>query len=198
MPQPRSEDPLDGPLHDTRPLLAVVPTPSSNGTVGSSKQPAAQQHCVRLYSLRTQGYVKTLTFSSEVLSVLCSSRVLVVALKAQLQAFDAVTLEHTFSCLTHCPPPSRQPLQPQQQAVQPGHEGQDAAPPLLTSAPCALGPRWLAYAADQVRCIVLSASDPQQGKALRQVALAGPRCCHSVRHQVHARAACPLAAHGPA
>ena len=146
MPQPRAEDPLDGPLHDTRPLLAVVPAPApQQGQQG-------QQHLVQLYSLRSQGYARTLGFGSEVLAVLASPRVLVVAVRGQLHGYDAVSLERTFSCCTHYlpPPPPLAAQQGQQQGSQQpqgqGREGGGA----LAGAPCALGPRWLAYAADQV------------------------------------------------
>ena len=114
---------------------------------------------MQLFSLRTQGFVKTLSFGSEVLAVLCSSRVMVVALRGQLQVFDAVTLDSMLSCLTYTPPPASRQLQPQH-AEQQGqraltghrpHESlQEAELPALSGSPCALGPRWLAYAADQV------------------------------------------------
>ncbi len=161
MPQPRVDDPPDGPLHDTRPLLAVVPAPAGDETLDGRQVPP--QHRVQLFSLRTQGYVKTLAFSSEVQAVLCSSRVMVVALRGLLQVFDAVTLESTLTCLTYSPPPSR-PLPPQQQAqLEQQHRGQlaaqegqqEGAVAPLSGAPCALGQRWLAYAADQVSTLLV-------------------------------------------
>lgn len=158
VPQPRREDPPDGPLANARPLVAVVPAAAGGGgdaalQGGGSGGRQGEQHRVQLYSLRLQDWVRTLTFGSEVLAVQCSSRVIVVALRGQLQAFDAVTLEHTLSCLTYSPPPSWQPPPPPQQQQQRAGErraaveGQDG---LATGVPCALGPRWLAYAADQV------------------------------------------------
>lgn len=111
MPEPCVAAAEEDALHGDRPLLAVVPAPEHSmvpvAAVGSGGQPAAvqhQQHSVLLYSLRSQGYVHTLSFGGEVLGVAASSRLLVVALRGQLQAFDAASLQHTFSCLTYMPP----------------------------------------------------------------------------------------------
>jgi hypothetical protein len=149
-----------------------------SGGDAAVQQQYAQQYSVLLYSLRSQGYVRTLGFSGEVLGVQASSRLLVVSLKGQLQAFDALTLQHTFSCLTYTPPPppllagpagssgsGRNRLQQPQHFVTDGlassggssngaqqQQGETAAGPGHTataaSSPFALGPRWLAYAAD--------------------------------------------------
>ena len=173
-------------LQGDRPLLAVVPAaepPPGLGALGLQAH-----HSVQLYSLRSHGYVHeplcTLSFSGEVLGMQASERLLVVALRGQLQAFDAATLQHTFSCLTYVPPPpllrqlsrsgssgSSRRQQVQQQFVteglvssassagsevshpqQAGGGGAADAPaaqaPAAPLAPFALGPRWLAYAAD--------------------------------------------------
>lgn len=200
LPQPRctADDEACDALCADRPLLAVVPTaeplpgPSYSGASrasGAAAQQAKreqQQHIVQLYSLRSHCKSRTLSFSSEVLGLQASGRLLVVALRGQLQAFDAATLQHTFSCLTYVPPPpplrqasrggsvavgQRQAAQQQQQFVTEGlasstsSAGSEAAyqlqtsggaaadaaaaqPPAATLAPFALGPRWLAYAAD--------------------------------------------------
>lgn len=58
-----------------------------------------------------------------------------VALEGQLHAFDANTLAHTFSAVTH-PSPVPSPSPPDRGVSQ--------------SAPVALGARWLAYASNQV------------------------------------------------
>lgn len=116
MPEPHSSSSGAAPdeLSADRPLLAVVPVPeppSGGGAAGPSpagagqqQPPPQQQHNLLLYSLRSHGYVRSLAFSSEVLGVQASSRLLVVALRGQLQAFDARTLQHTFSCLSYTPP----------------------------------------------------------------------------------------------
>lgn len=163
-----------------RPLLAVVPVPERPGSplpgaAGLTPSPAPQ-HSVLLYSLQSHGYVRTLSFSSEVLGLQASQRLLVVALRGRLQAYDAATLQHTFSCLTYTPPaqlllpassggrrgpPQKfvtdgltssgssdgaQPLQqPGAAAAPPQRQAAAVSAPL---APFALGPRWLAYAAD--------------------------------------------------
>lgn len=185
-------------LHDElrgeRPVLAVVPAPQGAAPLlqplGGGQQtghlpaPAAQQqhsmqHSVQLYSLRSHGYVRSLSFGGEVLGVASSGRLLVVALRGQLQAFDACTLQHTFSCLTYTPPtppptpagstPSARQQRQQHQFVTAGltssgssatSDGPQQQPlpaagapaaspaPVVALAPFALGPRWLAYAAD--------------------------------------------------
>ncbi len=172
-------------LGSDRPLLAVVPAaerptplpPLAGGAQG--QQPGAplapQQHILQLYSLRSHGFVRSLSFGGEVLDVQASSRLLVVALPGQLQAFDACTLQHTFSCVTYSPPAPLLPppaggearRQQQQQFITAGltsNGGADASRPQQATqaagaasgpaqqaaapAPFALGPRWLAYAAD--------------------------------------------------
>ncbi|KAI7838484.1 hypothetical protein COHA_007747 [Chlorella ohadii] len=194
LPPPRcsgEEEACDA-LCGDRPLLAVVPATEPPGSLHSAAgrslaagaaqaQREAQQHLVQLYSLRSHGFCRTLSFSSEVLGLQASGRLLVVALRGQLQAFDAATLQHTFSCLTYVPPPP--PLRQasrggaaagrrqqqfvteglssstssagseaayQQQAAAGGAAGDPAGAqaPAPALAPFALGPRWLAYAAD--------------------------------------------------
>ncbi len=196
LPPPRcsgDEEACDA-LCGDRPLLAVVPAteppslalgaagrPSAVGA--AQPQPQPQQHLVQLYGLRSHGFCRTLSFSSEVLGLQASGRLLVVALRGQLQAFDAATLQHTFSCLTYVPPPpplrqasrgggaaagrrqqqfvteglssstssaGREAAYQQQQAAAGSAAGDTAGAqaPALALAPFALGPRWLAYAAD--------------------------------------------------
>lgn len=119
LPQPRcsGDEEASNALFADRPLLAVVPAaePPLSTALSAAGRPAsagaAQQaqrdqlhHIVQLYSLRSHGRARTLSFSSEVLGLQASGRLLVVALRGQLQAFDAATLQHTFSCLTYVPP----------------------------------------------------------------------------------------------
>ncbi|KAL4447710.1 hypothetical protein ABPG75_004929 [Micractinium tetrahymenae] len=196
VPEPRAGggDGAPDELSGDRPLLAVVPAPEratslpplgpQSGAAQTQQtqvqQPQQQQHILQLYSLRSHGYVRSLSFGGEVLGVQASGRLLVVALRGQLQAFDARTLQHTFSCLTYTPPArllpppasggarlpqqeqqqfitagltsgsaaSDAPRPPAQQAQQPAGAAAGAAPQLAALAPFALGPRWLAYAAD--------------------------------------------------
>lgn len=148
-------------LHESRPLLAVVPGQrlsavqlgaADAGVHQQQEQPAEReqgQHSVRLYSLRSHGFVRALAFHHPVLGMQASERLLVVALPGQIQAFDCSSLQHTLTCLTYAPPLAQRPsfitqagrLQPvAATALQAGE-----APPV----PFALGPRWLAYASDQ-------------------------------------------------
>eukprot|EP00887_Chlorella_sp_A99_P005956 scaffold29.g5956.t1 len=163
-------------LRDARPLLAVVPgadqnappaspSPSSGGGCAAAERAAADgqqgaaaagQHCVRLYSLASHGFVRSLAFHHAVTGVQASERLVVVALPGQLQAFDAATLQHTFTCLTYAPPAAARPAFMVQTAASGGGGGGGvgggvqaaAAAEAPPSVPFALGPRWLAYASD--------------------------------------------------
>ena len=105
-------------LHEAAPCLAVV--------FGGPDIEQDVAHSVHFYSLASGTYVHVLHFDSAVLGVRCSRRLIIVALAGQLLAYDAATLQHTFSTLTYA------------------MAGQPATLPL------ALGPRWLAYASNQV------------------------------------------------
>eukprot|EP00252_Welwitschia_mirabilis_P012291 TRINITY_DN27283_c0_g2_i1.p1 TRINITY_DN27283_c0_g2~~TRINITY_DN27283_c0_g2_i1.p1 ORF type:complete len:1012 (+),score=227.66 TRINITY_DN27283_c0_g2_i1:785-3820(+) len=86
---------------------------------------------VRFYSLRSHSYVHSLRFRSAIYGVRCSPRIIAVALQAQIYCFDAATLQNTFSVITY----------PMSQGGQgPGY--------YLGYGPMAVGPRWLAYAAN--------------------------------------------------
>ena len=159
--------------------MVPVPELSAGSAAGPSAAGAVQQqqYNLLLYSLRSHGYVRCLTFSSEVLGVQASGRLLVVALRGQLQAFDACSLQHTFSCLTYTPPaPALLPggagdsgrqqqfvtasssdgfTTPNQQQQGQGGGSSNASAAVAAAAaaaaalaPFALGPRWLAYASD--------------------------------------------------
>lgn len=189
VPEPRvgQVDGAEDELCSDRPLLAVVPAAERPASLpplaggGQGQQPEAapppQQHTLQLYSLRSHGYVRSLSFGCEVLDVQASARLLVVALPGQLQAFDACTLQHTFSCVTYLPPApallpagnggarrqqqqqfvtagltnggaSQAPRPPHQAAPQAAGPAAGAAQLAAALAPFALGPRWLAYASD--------------------------------------------------
>ncbi|CAL8470762.1 g10304 [Coccomyxa elongata] len=147
LPLPQREDTESSPLHGMRPCLAIVPvegaqptSPSANAresSLGSDGlESAGFPGLVQLYTLRTHSVIRTLTFTSRVLSVRASPRLLIVALDAQVMAFDASTLQRTFSVVTYPAPCTRQLV-----------DGERPAPG--TAVPIALGPRWLAYASNQ-------------------------------------------------
>eukprot|EP00727_Mastigamoeba_balamuthi_P012994 m51a1_g8317 hypothetical protein (855) ;mRNA; r:113413-116592 len=99
------------PSQASGPLLALA---------SAEEAPSFPRTTVRLFSLRRRDYVKGIRFASEVLNILSSPRVLLVALRDRLFGFDSSTAERVFSVETF---PSIVPWQV-----------------------CALGARWLAYA----------------------------------------------------
>lgn len=120
------------PLHNATPVLAVVPAPF----LQPASTDAKPGHRVQLYSMRSHTYVHSLSFNSPVLSLKCSCRLIVVALDAQIHAFDAVTLQHTFSAVTYAVSAAMQTVK--------ADAGQ-----ARTTSPMALGSAWLAYASNQ-------------------------------------------------
>ena len=86
--------------------------------------------------MHSHTYVHSLTFNSRVLSLKCSPRLVVVALDAQIHAFDAATLQHTFSAVTYSVSAALQTVKAD--SYQTG-----------AMAPIALGSAWLAYASNQ-------------------------------------------------
>lgn len=98
LPEPQKSDTPGSPLHGLRPCLAIVPV--DNAPEGPARpQPAAEagvepacelesagpSGVVQVYTLRTHSVVQTLHFSSRVLSVRASCRLLSVALDAQVR-----------------------------------------------------------------------------------------------------------------
>ena len=73
--------------------------------------------------------------AGRILRIACSPRVLLVAMHAQVMAYDISTMEVTFSTVTY-PTPVRSPT------------CGDASE--AESVPLALGSRWLAHASNQV------------------------------------------------
>ncbi|XP_057464456.1 autophagy-related protein 18f-like isoform X2 [Actinidia eriantha] len=134
---------------DSRPLLAVCAdgsvsgggnfqdafATSLNGSSSNGHDPVNggfMPTVVRFYSLRSQSYVHILKFRSAVYSVRCSTRVIAISQAAQINCFDAATLEREYTLLTN---------------------------PLVTGCsgfggigcgPLAVGPRWLAYSGSPV------------------------------------------------
>ncbi|KAG6506492.1 hypothetical protein ZIOFF_031816 [Zingiber officinale] len=106
-------------------LSALIRENSSEPQAGSC---VSTPTVVRFYSLKSHSYIHVLRFRSAVYIVRCSSRIVAVALAAQIYCFDAVTLENKFSVLTY-------PLQ-------------GAAGVNIGCGPMAVGPRWLAYASN--------------------------------------------------
>ena len=70
------------------------------------------------------------------LSLKCSPRLIVVALDAQIHAFDAASLQHTFSAVTYSVSAALQTVKAD------SHQAG-------ATAPMALGSAWLAYASNQ-------------------------------------------------
>ena len=107
LPEPQKSDPPGSPLHGLRPCLAIVPVdnaPESPARPQPAAEAGAEPACelesagpsgmVQVYTLRTHSVVQTLHFSSRVLSVRASCRLLIVALDAQVcpyrTAFDTM------------------------------------------------------------------------------------------------------------
>lgn len=120
------------PLHNATPVLALVPAP----VLQSASTDTKSSHSVQLYSMRSHTYVHSLSFNSPVLSLKCSRRLIAVALDAQIHAFDATTLQHTFSAVTYAVSAAMQSVK--------GDAGQ-----AKVTSPMALGSAWLAYASNQ-------------------------------------------------
>jgi hypothetical protein len=89
---------------------------------------------VELFSLRTRAAAHVFRFSSRVVSVQASARALLVGLEAQIHVYDATTLSSIFTGVTY-------PLPAGLASIHDSH---------AWAAPLALGPRWLAYASNQV------------------------------------------------
>ncbi|CAM6025993.1 unnamed protein product [Sphagnum balticum] len=161
-PQPIVQKTHDGggEFKGVRPLLLVItgdtdsgnPSPGgfSGGYVGGSAGSplgvggsTLVPTVVRFYSLQNHSYVHLLRFRTAIVAVRCSPRVIAVALVGQIYCFDAGTLLNVFSVLTY---PSPAPV--------PGtsHAGYGAM---------ALGPRWLAYAANQPLTATTGRISPQ-------------------------------------
>lgn len=148
-PRPITSGSADEGFNAVRPLLLVVTGDGTlnggtvqggfgsgyGGVVGSPPQSGSSGFvpmAVRFYSLRSHSYVHVLRFRSAVYTVRCSSRIIAVALAAQIYCFDAATLQNTFSVLTYPIPQG----------------GQATGSINIGYGPLAVGPRWLAYAAN--------------------------------------------------
>eukprot|EP01116_Phalansterium_solitarium_P011270 TRINITY_DN268_c0_g1_i5.p1 TRINITY_DN268_c0_g1~~TRINITY_DN268_c0_g1_i5.p1 ORF type:complete len:332 (+),score=35.27 TRINITY_DN268_c0_g1_i5:143-1138(+) len=103
------------PFNAVRPLIAVA---SASGSASSFPN-----SWVKLYSLRTHEYLNQLKFNSEVYSIACSRRLLVVALHDRLFAFNSLTMEKVVALNSYAGPAGTGVL--------------------------AVGPRWLAYPGNQ-------------------------------------------------
>lgn len=90
---------------------------------------------VRFYSLKSNSFVQVLKFRSAVCMVRCSSQIVAVGLATQICCVDAITLEKKFSVLTY-------PM--------PQIGGQGSVAVNFGYGPMAVGPRWLAYASDNL------------------------------------------------
>uniref|UniRef100_A0A7I4EFI3 BCAS3 domain-containing protein n=1 Tax=Physcomitrium patens TaxID=3218 RepID=A0A7I4EFI3_PHYPA len=163
-PKPILQDAIDGCANfkGTQPLLLVVTSDATGvgnaGTAGfvggygaggggnilSLRASHFVPTIIRFYSLRNHSYVHTLRFRTGIHAVRCSSRVVAVALAAQIYCFNAGTLQNIFTVLTY---PSPTPT------LGSNHYGHGAM---------AVGPRWLAYAAYQPLMATTGRVSPQQ------------------------------------
>ncbi|KAJ7973398.1 Autophagy-related protein like [Quillaja saponaria] len=149
-PLPVKSEGLEG-FRPAHPLLLVVacdnlktPGTSQNGRDGvvrdgysdtQAENLVISPTAVRFYSLRSHSYVHALRFRSSVYMVRCSPQIVAVGLAAQIRCFDALTLENKFSVLTY-------PV--------PQLGGQGMVGVNIGYGPMAVGPRWLAYASNNL------------------------------------------------
>ncbi|DBA69654.1 TPA: hypothetical protein ACH3X2_012712 [Trebouxia sp. C0005] len=134
LPWPQQPPRPSSPSCNAWPVLAIVPSPTADSATPSHSS-TSSSHCVQLYSLQSHSYLHSLSFSSRVLSLKCSPRLIVVALDAQIHAFDTANLQHTFSAVTYSMSAALQTVKAESH-----HSG---------STPMALGTAWLAYASNQ-------------------------------------------------
>ncbi len=135
LPWPQQPTIPSSPLCNAWPVLAIVPSPTADSAT-TSHSSRSSNHCVQLYSLQSHSYLHSLGFNSRVLSLKCSPRLVVVALDAQIHAFDTANLQHTFSAVTYSMSAALQTVKADSH-----HSG--------STAPMALGTAWLAYASNQ-------------------------------------------------
>ncbi|KAI5068626.1 hypothetical protein GOP47_0016971 [Adiantum capillus-veneris] len=155
--QPHPVEASDDDFKSARPLLLVVTSdfqnfrnggfPNGYNAVIGSPPPSGENiivpTLVKFYSLQTHSYVHTLRFRTAIFAIRCSSRVVAVSLATQVYCFDAATLQSTFSVLTYPSP-------------QPGPSGF-----YYGYGAVAVGPRWLAYAANQPLLSITGRVSPQ-------------------------------------
>lgn len=129
-----------GRLTDKHPLIALA---SAEDSAKFAKT------AVKLYSLREQDYINTMRFRSEVYSILCSKRMLVVALHDHIYGFDIVNMNKIFSRPYHPQDPQFLPQMRAYGRSSPSMRTKPSSPSSLI----ALGPRWLAYPGKKVQSI---------------------------------------------
>ncbi|OAO92792.1 G18F [Arabidopsis thaliana] len=122
---------LDDRFYKSRPLLAVCGDYSSKKI--SSDNPGSETVAtptnVYVYSLKSQSYVHTLKFRATIYSVRCCSRIVAVLQAAQIDCFDAATLEMDYRIVTN--------------SIVCGSLG-------VGYGPLAVGPRWIAYSGSRI------------------------------------------------
>ncbi|KAJ7568137.1 hypothetical protein O6H91_01G020400 [Diphasiastrum complanatum] len=145
-PQPCAQESHEGNFKAARPLLLVISGEASSnvssipggysvGHLGSDGTHSggfanSLPTVIRFCSLRTLQYVHTLRFKAGIFGVRCSPRIVAVAFVSQIYCYDATTLQSILSVLTY----PNLPMGPGG-----GSYGYGAL---------AVGPRWLAYAAN--------------------------------------------------
>ncbi|KAL0039055.1 hypothetical protein WJX77_006537 [Trebouxia sp. C0004] len=146
LPWPQQPPRPSSPLCSAWPVLAIVPSPTAD-SAATSHSSMSSNHCVQLYSLQSHSYLHSLSFNSRVLSLKCSPRLIVVALDAQIHAFDTANLQHTFSAVTYSMSAALQTVKADSH-----HSG--------STAPLALGTAWLAYASNQAMSHLTAQATP--------------------------------------
>ncbi|KAK8712370.1 hypothetical protein V6N13_147610 [Hibiscus sabdariffa] len=146
LPKPVAANRSEDKFANSRPLLVVCSDGSLSGgtNIQDHSCNGSFRHCndsgngttspaiVQFYSLRSHSYIHELKFRSVVYSVRSSSRIVAIALAAQIHCFDVTTLEKEYTIVTNpivtaCP-------------------GSGA----VGYGPLAVGPRWLAYSGSPV------------------------------------------------
>ncbi|KAJ7522205.1 hypothetical protein O6H91_18G001300 [Diphasiastrum complanatum] len=159
-PWPHPKELINGMFNKAHPLLLVVTGDIANRTAsipggfpgtytGDGNTSGGLSHqfiptVIRFYSLKTHVYVHELRFRTGVYAVQCSSQVIAVALASQIHCFDAATLKNTFNVSTYPTP---------EVGLGVANSGNGAM---------ALGPRWLAYASNQLLMSSIGRVSPQQ------------------------------------
>ncbi|EFH42315.1 hypothetical protein ARALYDRAFT_495551 [Arabidopsis lyrata subsp. lyrata] len=126
---------LDDRFYKSRPLLAVCGdsweehSSKKISSDNSGSETVATPTNVYVYSLKSQSYVHTLKFRATIYSVRCCSRIVAVQQAAQIDCFDAATLEMDYTIVTN--------------SIVCGSSG-------VGYGPLAVGPRWIAYSGSRI------------------------------------------------
>ncbi|XP_074555564.1 autophagy-related protein 18f-like isoform X1 [Curcuma longa] len=112
--------------------------------------------CIRFYSLRTHEYAHVLKFRASIISVRCSSQLIVVSQATQITCFDAATLARCYTILTY-------PIG----AAYPDSSG-------LGYGPLSIGTRWLAYSGKLLAASNTGRVSPKHLSSAKSVSVSHP------------------------